>query len=64
MLVYDAGLVYSASSDSKADLRVLTSAGAASDSAGLKAAMVGLVPTIHDGGQMRERRVMSRLMRS
>jgi hypothetical protein len=43
-------------------LRILTSARPASDSAGLKAAMVGLVPTIHDGGQMWEREVMLRLM--
>jgi hypothetical protein len=44
--------IRSISSGPNADLHILTSAGPASDSAGLKAAMVGLVPTIHDGGQM------------
>jgi hypothetical protein len=52
MAVHDARSIHSISSGSKSDLRILTSARPAPDSAGLKAAMVGLVPTIHDGGLM------------
>jgi hypothetical protein len=35
----------------------LTSAGSASHTARLKAAMFGLIPSIHDGGECQERRI-------
>jgi hypothetical protein len=35
----------------------LTSAGSASHTARFKAAMFGLIPSIHDGGELQERRM-------